>query len=121
MVILLSRLGPFITKVYQGQHRQHLPTKWDDPPSNMTGYSPAAKPKKGSVAHHSSFRGKYWALATIQEITDDLLRIDLSQRKTETTCRHFELATAPFLRAQTKASYDRTTHQMNRDNLLESP
>ena len=78
MVILLSRLGPFITKVYQGQHRQHLPTKWDDPPSNMTGYSPAAKPKKGSVAHHSSFRGKYWALATIQEITDDLLRIDLA-------------------------------------------
>jgi hypothetical protein len=45
----------------------------------------------------------------------------LTQRKTETTCRHFELATAPFLRAQSKASYDRTTHQMNRDTLLESP
>ena len=78
MVILLSRLGPFITKVYQGHN---LPTKWEILQvtcRNMTGYSPAANPKKRSVAHHSSFRGKDWALATIQEITHDLLRIDLA-------------------------------------------
>ena len=117
MLILLRRLGPLKkTKVYQGHN---LPTKWDDPPSNMplfmTAYGPAANPKKRvSDSPFPPFRGKVWAsLATTiqetQEITDDLIRIDLAYfifpdpKKNWNQCRHVELATAPFLLAQSKA------------------